>query len=390
MRRFFQGQAGVLVLVVLLVLVPGHGLSGQQADPGITITARPWEEVQRLFRSDPRWLGGDGASSVDLGGGRVLWLFGDSFIDPAGTGSRRNASFVRNSAALQEGYEPETARMTFAWKTLGNRPRSFFREDGAEWFWPGSGARIRDVLLIFLVRVRAADNGLGFEPSGWKVVSVPNPDASPFSWGMWEPGTPRTGSILPGSSSVVVFDGFLYAFGTDWKDNAVYALRWPLEDVSAGDLSHPQWWMGTGPQWVGARAPNRKPVPVFTGGQVEFTVHYEPVLKGIIQVQTLSLADPCLAFRFTGDLSAPWSDALCFYQPPERTARGLLIYAGRAHKVFQGADVAFTYAVNTLDPDRIRDDMDIYYPVVLKGTMGTPPPSGSGPRAEPAQGLPGR
>jgi hypothetical protein len=37
-------------------------------------------EADRLFHSDPRWLGADAAFSIDLGGGRVWWLFGDSFV----------------------------------------------------------------------------------------------------------------------------------------------------------------------------------------------------------------------------------------------------------------------------------------------------------------------
>ena len=43
-------------------------------------TVVPWPEADSLFRSDPLWLGADAAFSVDLGRGRVLWLFGDSFV----------------------------------------------------------------------------------------------------------------------------------------------------------------------------------------------------------------------------------------------------------------------------------------------------------------------
>ena len=34
-------------------------------------TAEAWPEADRLFRSDPSWRGGDGASSVDLGDNRI-------------------------------------------------------------------------------------------------------------------------------------------------------------------------------------------------------------------------------------------------------------------------------------------------------------------------------
>ena len=40
-----------------------------------------------------------------------------------------------------------------------------------------------------------------------------------------------------------------------------------------------------------ARPADLKPVPVLNAAQVEFTVHYEPRIKGYLQVQTLSLLE---------------------------------------------------------------------------------------------------
>ena len=36
---------------------------------GFAQTGPPWPEADTLFHSDPRWLGADGAFSVNLGGG---------------------------------------------------------------------------------------------------------------------------------------------------------------------------------------------------------------------------------------------------------------------------------------------------------------------------------
>jgi hypothetical protein len=73
------------------------------------IQATPWTEADALFRSDPRWLGSDGAYSIDLGDGRVLWLFGDTFISTSFLNTRRLAKMIRNSVGVQTGYEPSTA-----------------------------------------------------------------------------------------------------------------------------------------------------------------------------------------------------------------------------------------------------------------------------------------
>lgn len=364
---------------VLIFIGPAHLLAGEEkSGTQIRISAAPWEEAQRLFRADPRWLGGDGASSVDLGQGRVLWLFGDSLVDLAGSGSRRRASMVRNSVAIQSGYRADSARMSFFWKILGNRPRSFFREENGEWYWPGSGVRIGDVLLIFLVRVRTADNDLGFEPAGWKAVLVPNPDSTPTLWGTRTLQGTESYRVLVGSASALVVDGFLYAVGSDETGRAAHAVRWPVDDAAAGSLNRPQWWMGPGRGWVGALSRHDRPVPMFSDAQVEFSVHFEPDFKEFIQVQTRSWIDPCLAIRFARAMEGPWSAPLCFSPPPVASPGGLLIYAGKAHTAFEGVDLAFTCAVNTTSWERLMDDIDIYYPVVLRGTFIRRPPGEAG------------
>lgn len=50
--------------------------------------AAAWREADALFRGDPYWRGAGVASSVELGAGRTLWLFGDTWIHPTGRGTR--------------------------------------------------------------------------------------------------------------------------------------------------------------------------------------------------------------------------------------------------------------------------------------------------------------
>lgn len=357
-------------LCTLFAWLPGLIQAGQKSEgPGFRIDVQHWEEAENLFRSDPCWLGGDGASSIDLGRRKSLWLFGDSFICTKGSRSRRDAVMVRNSIALQSGRNPAKASMRFAWKTTKGIPTSFFPEEGVEWFWPGSGTLLKRALIIFLVKVRASESELGFTPDGWKAVLVTDPGKDPGAWKLHDLACPATGEILVGSSSILIRDGFLYAFSTSWKDNSAYLVRWRIAEVSRGALAKPQWWMGTAVGWMEAKPADLKPVPVLNAAQVEFTVHYEPRIKGYLQVQTLSLLDSCLVVRSSASLAGPWSEPACIYQPPEKNSPGLLLYAGKAQKAFIGADLAFTYAVNTMDKDRILDDTGIYYPKVLKGKI---------------------
>src|SRR4249920_1937958 len=113
-----------------------------------------WPDATARFRGAGLWLGADSAYSVDLGEGRVLWLFGDTFIDPTRDGSRTNGpnQFVRNSVALQTAtsetarYDLSQSELRFFTGPARDGVASSFFPDTAEgdWYWPLSGIRLSD------------------------------------------------------------------------------------------------------------------------------------------------------------------------------------------------------------------------------------------------------
>jgi hypothetical protein len=161
------------------------------------VTASSWPEADRLFHADPRWLGADGAYTVDLGGERTLWMFGDTFLARVPGGTTDGAFFLRNTVAVQTGRDPSRALMAFFWGTdRDGGPRSFIAQDGAEWFWPGGGARLGAALLLFYGRVRTPSGDTsGFEAAGWRAIVVDDPDDDPSAWTMHDARTPDTGDI---------------------------------------------------------------------------------------------------------------------------------------------------------------------------------------------------
>jgi len=136
--------------------------------------ASAWPEADSVFRRDPHWVGADGASSVDLGDERTLWLFGDTFIDPTGMHSRSGAIMVANTVAVQHGTDPTRASLTFYWgRASDGHPTAFFEDQGEELFWPGDGIRVDDRLVVFLARtIRDSGSPLGFRHAGWAAVMV--------------------------------------------------------------------------------------------------------------------------------------------------------------------------------------------------------------------------
>jgi hypothetical protein len=73
--------------------------------------------------------------------------------------------------------------------------------------------------------------------------------------------------------------------------------------------------------------------------------------------------------RTAAGLAGSWSKPASFYSPPERSIPKTLIYAGKAHPVIKGADLVLTYAVNSTEEERLLNDMDIYFPIVLKARI---------------------
>ena len=125
-------------MMQLCLLLPGGCLVGCASHTNGTRTsplrfhATPWQEADFLFRGDRQWVGGDGAYSIDLENGSVLWLFADSVIDPSASHSRKsdNATMISNTVAIQKGYDPSTAEITFYWQTCEYRLLRVGRSSG--------------------------------------------------------------------------------------------------------------------------------------------------------------------------------------------------------------------------------------------------------------------
>lgn len=361
----------MLTIFACLSWLMGSSLMAAPTQPqAVMIKATPWPEADALFRKDARWLGGDDAYSIDLGAGRILWLFGDSFIATSPAGKRQESLMVRNTLAIQRGYDPSSASIKFYWRTKNRKPASFFAESPKVWYWPGHGIRVDGRLLIFLMKIHATKSGLGFEAFGWSVVAIDNPDDEPSHWKLrWLQVPQNDLQVIIGSASVIRINEFVYAFSTQESTakHDVYLVRWPLAKAGEGDLREPYWWCGEKYGWVSQELVSRRASAVFSGAQTEFTVHRDPRLNRFIQVQTVGFGAANMAFRSADRLTGRWSSLENFYRPPESDRAGTMVYAGKMHPALTGSDLVFTYVVNRTDFGELVNDSSVYYPRFLKG-----------------------
>lgn len=334
--------------------------------------ASAWREADQIFRRDPHWLGADVASSVDLGGHRILWLFGDTWIDASGKGTRKGARMVSNSVAIQVGADPTTAKISFYWgRDANGNPNAMFPDRNGESLWFGNGIRVGDRLILFFARtIRDTGIGIGFEHVGWTAIMVTNPDSEPSSWQIQEIETPVNPlGILVGFAAVQKLDRYIVALGSQnpVKSHPIFAARWPIDEVRRGNLLHPEWWAGDLLGWI-PDSSNAQRYPLFNGGQTELTIHFDDLSKRFISVQTAGFGAADIMMRAAPSFTGPWSDLIMVYHPAEYYRPNIMVYAGKAHPELTGADLILTYATNSLKFEEQLNDSLIYYPRFVRLT----------------------
>lgn len=177
---------------------------------------RPDEAWNGVFTRSEGWTGGDVAGAVDLQDGRMLWLFGDSWIGSVVDGRHAPGSrLVNNSIAVhrwpaKHGPGPPDSRsVQFYWGKSDSRghPTAWItptrggndaateensRSAARLWYWPTGGAAVvpdavgRKRLVVFLFRVaRRRPKAAGvwnFQNAGCTLATIDYWRLTPEEW----------------------------------------------------------------------------------------------------------------------------------------------------------------------------------------------------------------
>ena len=153
---------------------------------------------------------------------------------------------------------------------------------------------------------------MGFEALGWYAAIVSNPTEAPAKWKIQYIKCPETFGTIAGSAAVLKDAEYLYAYGAvEPATHEVYILRWKLSEAYAGNLANPEWWIHG--KW--AERKTRKPIPdsLFIGA-TEYSVHYDPLLKKYIQIQSYGFGEAAIAIRMSDSLQVKWTEPSMLYQ----------------------------------------------------------------------------
>jgi uncharacterized protein DUF4185 len=311
-----------------------------------------WPEADRLFHQDPLWLGADGAYSVDLGAGRSLWLFGDTFVATSTASLRTGSSMPRNTIAIQEGRDPASATMRFFWGTnAAGKPASFFADGSDTWVWPGHGLRLPGgPLIVFLSVERATPGqGLGFASAGWRIAIIDNPDDDPSTWAprYLDPAPAPFDAIV---GSAVARDGdYLVALAPRNDTHAGQLARFVPTDLLAGVVA-PEWWAGSARGWVAEADLGGPPAIVIDDAGSEASLHEVATSSAWVHVASRGFGKTTIALRRAPAITGPWSPPVDAFTPPESNGPRPFVYAAKAHPELttgDPADLVATYATNS-------------------------------------------
>jgi hypothetical protein len=117
------------------------------------ITVSKAADFNQLFtRYGGGWTGGDATYSIPLPDGRVLWLFGDSFMGTVRPDRSRPASgFQRNAFVVQDGNNLTTL--------TGGSSAYLVPTEAGWWYWPGHGLAHGDTLQVIMFGFKTTGSG---------------------------------------------------------------------------------------------------------------------------------------------------------------------------------------------------------------------------------------
>jgi hypothetical protein len=347
-------RAGSACLVAVL-LTAGCGGGTKSRAGAIVVKAVQWPQADVLFRRDPRWLGSDGAYSLQLRDGRILWLFGDTVVEPHPPYVRTraylkaHAAFLRNTIAIERGSDPTTASLRFYWRSRGRHSSSFFPEQGAYWYWPADAVQIDRSLVVFLDRLTTNPKGTpgwNFQGASWRIAVVTDDSGDPMGWRVRIVAPPArfVGSLDPGEAVTRVgrWVASLAVPERGGLRTPGYLVRWPARELARGRLASAEWWAGNR-GWI--RTDNRKHLaPVMADVEGGDSLTFDRKVGRWIMVGSYGFGATTIVVAFAPRIEGPWSRHRFAYRPPESKLPKANVYAAKGHPELTGADLPVTYS----------------------------------------------
>jgi hypothetical protein len=316
------------------------------------------------------WLGGDSVSSIDLGEGRTLWLFGDSFVGSPTDADRTHAKMIANSVGLSS-CGASGWSIAYDWQDAPNGPSEIFSSKRVgEKYWPLSGVMLENgEALVILARVKTVKEGdpFGFRIEGADLAYLRPTQSTPDQWPMTIEPLHAGSEWIIGSAAVRASDSIL----------VLAARQAPSKDGNAMALlrlaGHPHaYTLEAFAQGAWQKLSDAEPQKLFPDGSSEAGLLADSESNWLLVHSQGGLAAPQVMLRVAKKAAGPWSPAEAIARYPEMTREdrryrsSAFCYAAKVHSQFSNETTLFvTYACNTADLNELQRDLSIYRPRII-------------------------
>jgi len=364
-----------------MIIMANLTFAEKQKSPTVeVISSEPASELTQLFKPQKRgWLGADGAASVEITKGKILWLFGDTILGNCSKDGKRTGTIVRNTLGLQDLSKGFPGEVEFFWDIPGNFPTSFFLAEGYDqdyWYWPTAGVMLDEELIVFVYKILPGPDPftLGFEVGEMTLMRINNPLDPPNKWNKTIIPFGTGGNHQGFCSAIYVEKPYLYFLGFDDgpadKDLGRQAVltRAKIEDIknNKGKDALEFWTKADdGGKW------DNKPenlLPLFKPGETETSLQYNEYSKQYISV-IMHFGEPDIYIVTAPQITGPWSEPIKVYTTPEPVKdKNYSAYAAKAHPELakEPDEIIITYIVSTMDFWTIFKDPNVYFPQFVR------------------------
>jgi hypothetical protein len=386
--------------------------SGTRAKIALVVGEETWNAV---FDRRDGWTGADVAGSVDLGDGRILWLFGDSWIGSIRDGKRMPGSrmvnnsiavHAKNKAAPWNAPDPRAIRFYWGANNADGQPTAWVvPSDGTtgqqasssrshEWLWPtGGGLAVGDTaitrrLFLFFFRVQRTPQEKGVwsfsvvgtalgtidnivEPADrWKVKLLNVPESIRLS----RPGGPHaetemtwgmTACLDPATAMDKSPTALIYGVRkTNPFNNALVLASAPAATIDR--FGSWKFYVGRN-SWV---TQSTAATPIADGMVSELSVEHiaQEGRTKFVLIQSEPFLGSRIFVRTASEPQGPWSARRTVYAVTEvRRNRSYFTYAAKGHAALsRPGEMLITYLVNSNQFSDLLNDTQIYRPMFLR------------------------
>lgn len=306
------------------------------------------EDFNQLFtRYGGGWTGGDATYSIALPDGRVLWLFGDSFMGTVNPNrSRPGTPLKRNAFVVQNANELSTL--------TGGATAYLEPSEAGWWYWPGHGVAFGDTLQVVMFGFKSTGGGAwDFGYASVDVATFLLPDFTLLSIDrkVTDPGTNYGACVLQ--------DGdYTYLYGSE---KAGLSKFMHVARVQGRDLNgHWQYFDGSG--WTDDPAASAR---VFAHVSDQFSVfkhnsrYYLMTQHHIFGGEIYLYDSPMPAIGF--------EQKRTIYCTPQTNQGNLFTYNAFAHTEFSGnGELLVSYNVNSFVFGDLFANADNYRPYFVR------------------------